>query len=282
MLRLLAIAALALAGLAALKGPLERQMLYPFDAARVDPQALNLHEITELEWRGDDDTVLVLWTAPPAPGKPVIFYLHGNAGGLKDRAGRFDHFLSRGYGLLAPAYRGSSGSGGTPGERAISGDIRAIWRARGDLVRGSADAPWVLYGESLGTGVAVAGLMSSTAIDRDKGAGPPQVVVLEAPFTAIPDVAAHLYPAVSGLTDHIENRWASLDWAEKLTPPLLVLHGRQDALVPIEQGRRLFDAAPAKIKRFIELPQAGHTDLWRSDVLPRIWGFIDQAAANIR
>lgn len=248
---------------------LEAMVIYPFDGRAEAPETVDLPGVTAQNVERGDDT-LVIWTAPPKAGKPVIFYLHGNAGNLADRAGRFRRFLARGYGLVAPAYRGSSGSTGTPSEAVITEDIAALWQTWPKLIpapRG-AHPPVIVYGESLGTGVAVVALLS-------KARAQPDGVILEAPYTSIPDVAAHSYPQLAPLADLLQNRWPSLDHARAITMPLLVIHGTDDALIPQSQGRAVFAAAVSRDKDFLNVGGGAHTTLWRSDVLPRMWRFID-------
>lgn len=254
----------------------ERWVLYPFDATRAPPAEAGLPGVEELYFDNDGET-LIAWTAAPKRGRPVIFYLHGNAGNLAARAGRFRRFLDRGYGLFAPAYRGSSGSSGTPSEAAL------IWDTEVAFHRLFAEMPAltarrvVLYGESLGTAVALS-LMASPALHPEKGHGPLAGVILEAPFTSIPDLAEHHYPGTRALAARLDSAWPSLTRAADLQAPLLVLHGTEDALIPIEMGRQITSAAPSRNKRFLPVKGAGHTDLWRTDTLPRLWAFIDQFA----
>lgn len=239
-------------------------MIYPLDDTRVPPTEANLPTVSEEVFHHDDEA-LIVWTAPPAPGKPVIFYLTGNAGNLANRASRFDLLTQRGYGLVAPAYRGYSGSTGTPQETAIIGDTVAIYDA---IVR-PMQAPVVVYGESIGAAVTLGAL----------GAGiTPDAILLEAPYTSIKAMAAHHYPGNGGFTKHLSNQWDSLSRAKTVTLPLLILHGTEDALIPIEMGRQIFSAAPSNQKEFVEAHGAGHTGLWRTDTWPKLTSFINQFA----
>ena len=258
----LAIGLLAGGAWAAL-GAIERAIVYPFDATRVAPATAGVPEMQEVDRAG-----LVVWEAAATPGQPTIFYLHGNAGNLAMRAGRFSRFMARGLGVIAPAYPGSSGSAGTPSQEAITKAITDVWRS---LPR---DARVVIYGESLGTGVAVQ-LLGSVVTDAEKGLSPAGVI-LEAPFTSVRDVARHLYPGIDPLLAHLTQEWASMAGAAQLTMPLLVVHGQNDQLIPSSQGRALYEAAASRDKRFLHVSGAGHTDLWRSDTLPEVWDFIDR------
>jgi len=229
-------------------GAIERAIVYPFDATHVAPVAAGVPHMQEVTRAG-----LVTWQAVAKPGQPTIFYLHGNAGNLANRAGRFARFTARGYGVIAPAYPGSSGSDGTPSQETITQAIRDIWR---DLPR---DGRIVIYGESLGTGVAMQ-LLASVVTHPEKGIAPAGMI-LEAPFTSVRDVAAHLYPGTGPLLDHLTQEWDSMAWVGNLTMPLLVVHGQNDRMIPPAQGQRLFKAAPSADKRFLLVPGAGHTDL---------------------
>lgn len=268
MLKALAIlGAMTLGGLLAFDR-IEQEMVFPFDGTRVAPAAAGEPRLREVMFEsGGHD--LILWVAPPDAGRPVILYFHGNAGNLALRRGRFGRFLDRGYGVVAMAYRGSSGSEGRPNEAALIHDARRLFQRIGEY---AGAAPVVVYGESLGSAVVVGMLDES----RRRPAG----VVLEAPFTSVRDVALAAYPEMEPLIDRLRVRFDSLVKAPALRAPLLVLHGTRDQVIPMSQGRRLFAAAPAPDKTFMAVPGAGHADLWRSDTLPVLWRFIDRVSGG--
>lgn len=242
---------------------IERAALYPFDATRVAPEALGLALKEERFPSGGEE--LVLWVARAQAGKPVVLYFHGNAGNLAARAGRFEQILARGFGLVALGYRGSSGSTGVPSERNIAYDAGRLLARMGDY---AGAAPVVIYGESLGSAVALA------AIER---AGvQPAALVLEAPFTDIRAVARHAEPKLEPLIERMKSEWNSLRRIKGLKAPLLVIHGTDDELIPIAMGRAVFDAAPVQDKAFIAVKGGHHTDLWHSDVLPELWRFLER------
>lgn len=285
LVRLLVILLVLGLGTVVLGNMAERWVIYPLDPREVAPSDVGLTTVETRELKVNDET-LVVWVAEAKRGKPVILYFHGNAGNLANRKGRFQWFLDRGYGLVAPAYRGSSGSSGTPSEKALIADSSVIYR-RIEGLQGAGMRPYqpefekrpavVIYGESLGTAVTLA-LMETLAVDDIKGRGRPEAVILEAPFTSIPALAEHHYPGTEALAEKIDNTWRSLDRAAGLTMPLLVLHGTEDDLIPIDMGRQIFAAAPSREKDFHVVKGAGHTDLWRSSTRTRLWRFIDQFA----
>ncbi|MBA85303.1 alpha/beta hydrolase [Thalassobius sp. S69A] len=258
--RLTLLGALLLAAIAA-ASQAERWLFYPFDPRHVAPAQAGLSGVTETRLDTPDGKSLIVWSAPAQAGQPVILYFHGNAGNLAVRAGRFQHFLDRGYGLIAPAYRGSSGSSGTPSEATLTADARLIYD------RMKPPGPVVVYGESLGTAVAISLV---AGLDR-KPAG----LLLEAPFTSIKALARAHYPALADYADKLQNKWPSRARAGQLSLPLFILHGTQDELIPHKMGKAIYKAAPGPRKTFYSVKGGGHTDLWRSTTLPRIWRFID-------
>lgn len=258
----------------------ERWVIYPFDPTRVAPADRGLVTVDETSFENDDET-LVAWISPPKNGKPIVLYFHGNAGNLAARTARFQRFLARGYGLFAPAYRGSSGSSGTPSEQALRWDAETAYHSMFEHFPNLRAEQVVLYGESLGTAVAL-GLLNTPSTNSAKGYGPPAAVILEAPFTSIPALAEHHYPGTGSLAENLDNTWRSLDRATALTMPLLILHGTQDDLIPIEMGRQIFAAAPSKEKDFHVVQGAGHTDLWRASTQARLWRFIGAYTLDLR
>ena len=195
---------------------------------------------------GDGLTLTAWYRAPAAPGGAVIVHFHGNAGHRGDRAPLMRPYLDAGFGVLLTDYRGYGGNPGKPTEAGLYADGRAALAYLAG--RGVAADRVVLYGESLGTAVAV-----RLATEQRVGA-----VVLEAPFTSAVDIGAAAYPFVPV-------RWLMLDRFNSLSriahigAPLLVLHGGMDATVPIAHGRRILAAAAEpKEGRFYDA--AGHND----------------------
>lgn len=260
------IAALGGGGLLGL-GRFERAMVYPFESTRINPQAAGLSGVSEMEVESLGHR-LIVWVAQPRAGKPVILYFHGNAGNLANRARRFETLLNRGYGLIAPAYRGSSGSTGKPSEAALTRDARKIWREAGTLIPGLTPEKMVIYGESLGAAVTL------KMLDAPEVAQP-RAVALEAPFRSLPDVVRHAAPQFEPLIPQMKNIWNSQAHARALTAPLLILHGAEDELIPTVQSRAIHDAAASDQKQFHQVKGAGHNDIWIVDDLNVLWRFVE-------
>ena len=239
---------LAVAGYAVLIGVLylaQRSLLYFPDKTRFRPADLGLPQAEEVVLQSADGEHVIAWHVPPRDGKPLVIYFQGNGGGLNLRAERFGRLTSDGTGLLALSYRGYGGSSGSPTEGGIIRDAEAAYDFA--AARYGKDRI-VLWGESLGTGVAVA-LAAEKPVAR---------VVLESPYTSIAAVAASIYWYVP-VRWMIKDTFRSDERIAKLTAPVLIVHGERDNIVPITFGERLYDRIRAP-KRFIRLPGAGHND----------------------
>lgn len=197
----------------------------------------------------DDGEMLVSWLAlPPKADAPVILYMHGNAGTVGDRAERFRLFHEQGFGVLALSWRGYGGSTGSPTEKGLVEDGRAAMKFLQE--QGISAARIILFGESLGTGIA-------TQLAADPKTAP-LAVILDSPFTSAADVARTRYWFLPvGLL--MKDQFRSIDFAPRVTGPVFVLHGTADRIVPYIQGRRLFEAFTAP-KEFLTLHDGNHID----------------------
>lgn len=198
-----------------------------------------------------DGETLKAWWVEPQAGRPVYLYLQGNAGNLlgspKDPHGRADRFgglTLEGAGLFALSWRGYGGSTGSPSEVGLRTDAAA---ALAWLHEHAPQASILLFGESLGSGIAV-----QLAAEQQFAA-----LILDSPYTSIVDVGAGRYPwlPVRPLSkDHFE----SLLHAGDVTEPVLIQHCDHDVTVPYAQGRRLFDALGSAEKTFRVVPGECH------------------------
>ena len=169
-------------GLLALMYVFQRALMYFPDATRVAAGASRTAaggggDAHKFGWRKADRLV----SCAPRGDKPLVLYFQGNAEGLPARVGRFTWLTADGTGLLALYYRGYGGSTGAPTEDGLIRDAEAAY----DFARARYPAKRiVLFGESLGTAVAVA-----LAAGHEIGA-----LILDAPFTSAADVGAAAYP----------------------------------------------------------------------------------------
>jgi fermentation-respiration switch protein FrsA (DUF1100 family) len=211
-----------------------------------------------------DDLALRSWYfAPARPGAPAVLFLHGNAGDIGNHIPAARFLIDAGYGVLAMEYRGYAGNPGSPSEDGLYEDARAAFAFLNR--QGFADRDIVLFGESLGTGVAVE-MASEHAV---------AAMVLRSPYSAMPDIAAVQFPyfPVHWL---VRDRFDSLSKIARSQAPLMVFHGDADTLIPIAYGRRLYDAASGP-KTWLVVPGAGHNDVQTPAAEQTVLAFLAKA-----
>jgi fermentation-respiration switch protein FrsA (DUF1100 family) len=261
-LRLIAVAAALYIALAALLYVMERTFLYPASSQRTTVAEAGLAGFEDVTLTTADGERLVAWWKPPAPGHATIVYFHGNGGSLWNRRDRARLLVEDGRGLLLMSYRGYSGSTGAPTEAGIREDARAAYQWVTQRVE---PRMIVLYGESLGSGVAV-----RLASERPVGG-----VILDAPYTSTADIAklTYWFMPVDLL---MRDQFRSIDLIDDIKAPLLVLHGERDGLIPIRIGQKLYEAAKEP-KRFVSLPGVGHVDVLERGGLAAVRAFLGEA-----
>jgi fermentation-respiration switch protein FrsA (DUF1100 family) len=224
----------------------QRRMMYFPDARRHVPAQVGFPQAKEIALETSDGEKLIAWHVPPRAGKPVVLYFQGNAGASDLRVGRFRWLIEDGTGLIAPSYRGYGSSSGRPTEQGLIRDAEAAYQFASERY---APSRLVLFGESLGTAVAIA-----LAAEREIGG-----LILDAPFSSAADVGAAAYPFVP-VRWLIKDPFRSDRRIGRVKVPILVLHGARDRVVPLRFGERLYTLAPEP-KRMVRFAQGGHVDL---------------------
>ena len=245
----------------------QRQLMYHPAGALETPAASGVGEMRPHILPTDDGLTLQSWYAPPEGERPVIVYFHGNAGHIGDRGFKARPFLDSGLGVMLVGYRGFGDNPGSPSENGLYRDAEAALSFL--EAEGVGPDKWVLYGESLGTGLAV------EMAKRRADAGTPVVAVtLEAPFTSMGDAAQFRYPFLPARW-LVRDRYHSLEKIASISAPLLVFHGDRDDVVPFDLGKRLYEAA-AEPKAFEHINGARHSDLFDFGSADLVIRFIDK------
>jgi uncharacterized protein len=245
--------------LAALMYVAQRTLMYFPEAFRTSPADAGLTEAEEVMLDTPDGARVIVWHIPPREGRPVWLYFHGNGGALRYRVDRFRELTAQGDGLVALSYRGYAGSTGRPTEAGLIADARAAYDF---AVKRYGAERIVLWGESLGSGVALA-LAAERPVAR---------VVLEAPFLSAVDVAAGVYPFLP-VRVLMKDQFRSDLRVAKVTAPVLVMHGDRDAVVPIASGQLLYKLITSP-KRFVRIAGGGHENLGRFGAVETAKGFV--------
>jgi fermentation-respiration switch protein FrsA (DUF1100 family) len=246
-------------GLTAMLYFTQRSMMYFPETIHTPPAAAGLPEAEEISLTTADGVHLVGWHVAPRDGKPVILYLHGNGGALRYRVERFHRLMKEGLGLVGVEYRGYAGSEGSPSEAGLFADAEAAYAFAASRYRPS---QIVLWGESLGTGVAVY-LAAEKPVGR---------VILEAPFTSTAAVASQRYWFMP-VRLLMKDQFRSDERIANVTAPVLILHGLNDRVVPYSMGEQMFDLAKGN-KHIVRFIDGGHEDLDQYGALHAVGRFL--------
>jgi len=187
-----------------------------------------------------DGILLHGWYVYAPNPRGTVLFLHGNAGNISHRLDSIAIFHELGLDTFIIDYRGYGQSEGKPGEEGTYRDAEAAWE---HLVteRGEDPARIIVFGRSLGGGVA------AWLATRHKVAA----LVVESSFTSAVDMAAHLYPFMPvRLISRL--KYPVADYVARAECPVLIVHSRDDEIIPFAMGKALYEAAPAP-KAFIEL-----------------------------
>ena len=160
----------------------------------------------------------------------TILFFHGNAGSLENRTYKLNHFKNLNLNFLIIAWRGFNGNSGKPNELGLYEDAKSAigWLKE----KGIKEKNIILYGESLGTGVAI-------EVAQNKNyAG----VILESPFTSMVNMGKKYYPffPVSLL---LKDKFESYKKINKVFVPILIMHGKVDNIVPFHMGKKMYELA---------------------------------------
>lgn len=229
-------------GLVGIMYLLQDKLLFPAPG----PVQVALPEGVEaVEIEASDGALLRAVYIPADPQAAQIVFFHGNASSAIHELDRGTLLRSAGFGVLIAEYPGYNGSTGKPSATSL---LQAALDSHDWLISKS-NAPIHVYGQSLGSGLAI-----YVASKRDVAS-----VILEAPYNSLKEVAKAAYPylPVEMLFRHEIN---STEFAKNVRAPALLVHGSEDQIIPVEIGKKLFEVMPADTQ-WRQIDGAGHNDL---------------------
>jgi hypothetical protein len=233
----------------------QHSILYKPTNTYAAPDPTALPTVREVEFMTEDGITLHSWFSSATTDKPTVLFLHGNADSLQRRTPTYQTILKAGYGLLALEYRGYSGNAGRPSEQGLYKDARAALAYLQN--QGISSENVVVMGYSLGTGVAVQMATEYTLA----------AVALLAPYASITAIASDLYWYVP-VNLLLQDRFDSLSKAAQVDDPVLIFHGEQDTLIPVEHAHMLNAALTAAPRKHLLIePAATHNDLPMATIL---------------
>ncbi len=210
-----------------------------------------------------DDINLHAWLVLGDPHKPIVVFFHGNAANISHRVDILQYFNEMGFSVFIFDYRGFGKSNGQANSEE---DLYIDARSALDYLktRGWSSSQMIYYGRSLGAAVSLQMGLES----------PPAVVVMEAPFTSMSEIAWHTAPITYALIGwwSIRARFDNINKIEKLTTPVVFFQGDKDHIVPVDMAQRLYERANDP-KAFYLIPEGGHSDLYQvgGEKYRKIW-----------
>ena len=160
----------------------------------------------------------------------TILFLHGNAGSLENRIHKINHFKNMNVNFLLVAWRGFNGNKGKPNEKGLYEDAKSAVRWLNS--QGIDENNIIIYGESLGTAVAI-----EMAQNRNFSG-----IILESPFTSMVDVGKYKYPYLP-VRFLLKDKYESNKKIKNIKTPILIMHGKVDNLVPFHMGKKMYELA---------------------------------------
>ena len=187
--------------------------------------------VKKLKIKTQDGIELLSWYHNKDTNKyKTILFLHGNAGTLENRIHKINHFEKMEVNFLLIAWRGFSGNRGKPTEQGLYEDARSA--VRWLKLNGVSENDIIIYGESLGTGVA-------TEIAQNKNfAG----MILESPFTSMIEAGKDKYPYLP-VRLLLKDKYESDRKIKNVNIPILIMHGEVDNIVPFHMGEKMYKLA---------------------------------------
>ena len=232
---------------------IDQQMIYFPDKELIATPADVGLEYEDVDLTASDSTRLHGWYVP-GEGRITLLWFHGNAGNISHRV---DNILmlnrTLGVNIMIIDYRGYGRSKGKPSEVGLYQDAEAAIEHLGSQRGVDPERELVLFGRSLGAGVAVEMAVRHRV----------RAVILESGFTSVRDMAQRAFPFLPmGLLIHaVEARYDTISKIGNVNAPVMVLHGDRDEIVPFELGEELFEAA-SDPKTFYRIQGAGHNDTY--------------------
>ncbi|MDT8376878.1 MAG: alpha/beta hydrolase [Mariprofundaceae bacterium] len=224
----------------------DQYIYYPTREIYDTPKAAGL-EFQDIHLTADDGTALHGWLIPHPEARFTLLHFHGNAGNISHRLHLYKQWHRMGLSVFAIDYRGYGKSEGAPSEAGFYNDARAAWK---ELV-GRQEIPAsriIVAGRSLGCAVA-AKLATETT---------PAALVLETPFTNIPDMAAEHYPWIVPVRLLVKTQFDTLDLIKNVHAPAMVVSAGEDEIVPAAMSKKIH-AAANEPRQFVTL-SGNHND----------------------
>lgn len=245
----------------------QRSLMY-FPLTHARPDIAKAPWMQWVEVTTQDGLPLKSWYSPPKAGMPTVAFFHGNANSIEARGPKALPFVQAGYGVLLAEYRGYGGNVGKPTEEGLYMDARAQlnWLLEQQSLQSD---HLILYGESLGSGVAVQMAKEYKA----------KALILDVPFSSALDVAQSKFFFIPFLSSLMKDHYRSDQKIGAIDIPVLIGLGEKDKIIPARFGKKLFALAnePKTLKIY---KNAGHMGIHHSGFSNDMLVFLEDIYKN--
>ncbi len=234
-------------------GQTERQFIFTPENARIVAHEWSNVPAYSVRYQTPDGLGLLGWYWPGTrPNHPLITHLHGSSGHMGVAALYLRDLIEQGYPVFIPDYRGYGPNPGIPTSRNLMLDARGILDASRQLATRNHPAGVVLFAHSLGNALAIDMARQEAALAPYPGSTATiKALILVAPFTQVSQAAP------TWARPFIQDDFDNLTKLTQLHLPVVIIHGRNDRVVPFEHGARSFEYA-RRNAAFVVLENAGH------------------------
>lgn len=240
---------------------MQRYLLFWPSHDYVSPQEADLPEFAENRLKATDGTTIMTWYAAGDKSKPAILFFHGNAFQISGFAQQLIPFVWLGYGVLIMEYRNFGNTKGTTLQEDIFSDAAITY----DWLKAQGYPQIIVYGYSYGTAVA-SGLTTLRPVEK---------LILTSPFASMRGLVAEKSVPLGSLL--MRDTYPSKDYLRQYHGALLIIHGKNDLLIPVHHGQMMYDAAAAEDKELVLLEHTDHHNIFfKEKNLPIIFAWLEK------
>jgi len=239
---------------------IQNDLIFHPDRDYISPQKLGIDSFQEAPLQTQDGSHIMTWMANGDEKKSAILFLHGNSGQLAQYAPQLLELVNHGHAVLMMEYRGFGNTSGVLREDTVLYDAMVSY----DFLKRKGYQDIIVMGYSFGSAPAVA--LSNVR--------PVSAVILLAPFTSMEEMAADSWFPFARYV--LKDTYSSDTAISSLSSPLLIMHGKHDAIVPYSHSERLYQLARTPHKTLSLLPNGTHGSLFFSgQFIPKVLEFIE-------
>lgn len=239
----------------------DKMIFYPNEPDDDDVEPVP-SEFKEIKVRSSDGIDLNALYYAGDKNKPAILWCHGNAYNMWQMGFILKHYIAADHPVMMITYRGFSGNAGRYSESGFIRDITAGW----DYLKSNGHENIIVHGYSFGCSLA-----AQFAATHN-----PYALILEAPFKDLASMAQHRVN-IPCINLFLKYKCNTAECASRVTVPTLVVHGDADEIIPVSNGRAVFDVCGSDKKELLIIPGGMHR-LFRSNAYPK---YIDWIQRNV-